>query len=361
VSEISLQYEVGKVDHISFYRKVSSEPGDVLRFKINNQVVGEWSGTTGGWIRESFPVQQGMMTFTWEYDKNGGSSGGADCSWIDYIIFPQPKVTTLFAGIDDKTCQDEDYFLNGQATAYDDLLWETSGTGLFSSMSTLSPVYTPSESDIESGQVNISLIVWGTDGHEYQDDMVLTIEDVPEAPEMPNGPDYVDLSETYVTDYTIDPVEQADAYQWMIDPPEAGTFSNRGTIGTVVWDRNFAGDATIYSAVTNSCGEGEMSPGLLVTVENNLVKVNENPADLSGVHVYPNPNNGRFSIYLDQAGTAELGMRLVNLTGQTVWHKSVSLPGGKILTLDHSYLKPGIYFLVIQGENVFETSKVIIN
>ncbi|MBW6516188.1 MAG: T9SS type A sorting domain-containing protein [Candidatus Cloacimonetes bacterium] len=73
---------------ISFYLRVSSEANyDFLRFFINNQQQGEWSGNVV-WQQVSFPVQAGNNTFRWTYIKDYSVSSGSDCAWIDYIIFP---------------------------------------------------------------------------------------------------------------------------------------------------------------------------------------------------------------------------------------------------------------------------------
>ena len=90
-SLLILDYDVGTNDSISFYRKVSSENNyDHLKFYINDQVVGQWSGTVP-WGRVVFPVTAGVKTFKWEYMKDISVSSGLDCAWIDYIVFPPPS------------------------------------------------------------------------------------------------------------------------------------------------------------------------------------------------------------------------------------------------------------------------------
>lgn len=91
-SELYVNYEVIADGEISFYLKVSSESGyDFLRFYINNQKVGEWSGEQD-WIRVSFPVTAGPKEFRWTYIKDVYVSAGDDAAWIDYIVFPPVSV-----------------------------------------------------------------------------------------------------------------------------------------------------------------------------------------------------------------------------------------------------------------------------
>lgn len=359
-SEIYLQYEVMEPDSITFFRKVSSEEGyDFLRFYINNELAGEWSGNNSGWRRESFPVGSGMNTFRWVYEKDGGLSVGGDCGWIDYIVLPTPVKTTLFAGLDNSTCEDNGFQVMGEATDYDDFLWETSGTGIFNSMTTLTPVYTPSETDILNGSVTITLTVWGTDEIEYTDEMILTIEQVPGAPSMPVGPDYVDLSDSYISDYSTEAVAGSNTYNWVVEPEEAGIFNTDGNSGTIVWDRNFAGEAVIYAEVQNSCGSGTMSEGLVVTVENTTVGTNELSITGEKIKVYPNPNNGQFSVMISKSESTPVSIHLMSLTGQLIDSRLSDQPD-VLINFSRNDLPPGIYLLVAKADKWVETRKVII-
>jgi len=73
---------------ISFFRKVSSEDNyDYLRFYINDQLQDEWAGEES-WAEQAYPVSEGSNTFKWAYEKDYSVSGGSDCAWVDYIIFP---------------------------------------------------------------------------------------------------------------------------------------------------------------------------------------------------------------------------------------------------------------------------------
>jgi hypothetical protein len=86
-SQMWVEYDVATHDSISFYRRISSENNDQLRFSINGQVVGQWGGIVP-WGRVTFPVTPGVRTFKWEYVKNATITGGEDCAWVDFIVFP---------------------------------------------------------------------------------------------------------------------------------------------------------------------------------------------------------------------------------------------------------------------------------
>ncbi len=88
-TSMSLQFPVISKDSIYFVYKVSSEENyDCLRFMIDNQEVGKWSGEQMTWTWVKFPVDSGLCTFTWTYEKDYYWEEGQDCAWIDYIIFP---------------------------------------------------------------------------------------------------------------------------------------------------------------------------------------------------------------------------------------------------------------------------------
>lgn len=92
-SIISINIDVIAPGDISFFKKVSSEEDyDFLKFKVNNDVMGSWSGEED-WSPESYPVSAGNYTFSWVYQKDVYATGGEDCAWVDYIIFPPHSPT----------------------------------------------------------------------------------------------------------------------------------------------------------------------------------------------------------------------------------------------------------------------------
>lgn len=87
-SVLEITMDVIGYDDISFYRKVSTEPGfDVFRFYIDGGLVDEWSGVYD-WELVTYQVTPGERTFKWEYIKNNALSMFFDCAWLDYITFP---------------------------------------------------------------------------------------------------------------------------------------------------------------------------------------------------------------------------------------------------------------------------------
>jgi hypothetical protein len=93
-SELYLYTEVLADGNVSFYRKISSEAEyDFLRFYIDNELMGEWSGELN-WEQVNYSVSQGLHTFRWVYEKDNYSASGQDCAWVDFIVLPPFDITT---------------------------------------------------------------------------------------------------------------------------------------------------------------------------------------------------------------------------------------------------------------------------
>lgn len=86
-SSIEFTINTSVYDIISFYYKVSSEQGsDKFVFYIDGSYRGEWSGEYD-WGEMSYNFSPGAHTFKWLYYKDGSSSAGSDCAWLDNIRF----------------------------------------------------------------------------------------------------------------------------------------------------------------------------------------------------------------------------------------------------------------------------------
>lgn len=362
-SELYIKYEVMTNDTISFYKKVSSEPDyDFLEFYIDNTLKNKWSGTSQGWKKVSYPVTPGIHKFRWVYKKDYSGIGGSDCAWVDYIILPAMMVTTVYAGPDDETCANAGYFqCVGTATNYDSIYWATSGTGTFNDLNVLAPQYTPSGDDIENGEVWLSLNLIDVDGNPASDTMLLVFDPMPGQPALPDGPDLISLIETTESDYTIDSVDNADVYNWVLYPGEAGTISGESTTGHVVWNVDYwGGDAWVKAAGVNNCGNGNYSDSLHILITD-PVGIGVQKEDLT-FSILPNPNNGKFKLVFHSAGQEDVTLKIVNYQGQLVYEEPSSVMAGEFVrTLDLSGQPSGIFFVIVRQGQLRKIKKVLIN
>ncbi len=359
-SELYIQYEVMNEDSITFYRKVSSESGyDFLSFYIDDNMIAQWSGTSEGWRREAFFVTPGVHEFKWIYEKDYSQSSGSDCGWIDDIKLPTMMVTTIFAGPDDEMCANDVYNCQGSATNYDTLFWTTTGSGTFENGNTFNAEYTPSDDDIAAGWVNLVFNQIDVDGLPASDTMLLTINNGPAAPQMPAGPEVVDLFKVTTTDYTILPVENADSYIWEIYPDSAGVVIGADTLATVNWDTSYLGNAWIKVRGVNGCGEGAFSDSLMIEVINS-VGILQHDKNVE-ITLWPNPSNGKFVLNLKSADETVFNISVVNQLGQKVTVLNTGKFKGNWKSMfDLSEHQSGLYFIVMESSKEKIVKKLIL-
>lgn len=349
-TEMKLVREVASNDSISFYRKVSSESGyDFLRFFIDNTQVGEWSGEVA-WGRVAFPVTAGDHTFRWQYIKDIYVTGGSDCAWVDYIELPANTDATMsvYAGANSETCAQEEFTTNAVAMNYETVLWATSGDGTFDDPTSLETTYMPGQQDAEAGMATLSLTVSG-DGQSLTDEMELTILPLPETPGTISG---LALVCNYWTEtYSISPLANADSYQWILLPEEAGTLvSTNGYEAEISWNQSFYGDVTLAAQGYNDCGFGELSEILTITVDA-CIGINE-PAT-TDLTITPNPTNGQFTIEAPD----DAQMIITDLSGKKLFETSV-LQGAN--AIDAQWLQEGFYLMTLRSQKQIYTTKIVI-
>ncbi|MBN1337712.1 MAG: S8 family serine peptidase [Bacteroidales bacterium] len=355
-AEMKLTLDILAGDSISFYRKVSSEEGyDFLEFYIGNVKVGEWAGEAG-WERVAFPVSAGQQTFRWVYIKDVFVVGGSDCAWVDFIELPayDNGNMTVFAGPDTEICEGEVYETAAIAQNYNNLLWETSGTGTFDDNTSLITQYNPSALDYETGSVTLTLTVYGDGGTFLFDNVVVDFEPLPDTPGAISGP--VEVCSGGTDDYQIAAVPNANTYEWVIAPPEAGDLAGNGASVQVTWSSTYVGQALLKVRGVNECGEGAYSEELTIQV-NECTGLDETASGIP-FSFHPNPSKG--DIVIDfKSGTGDPRIiRIVDLTGQVVFEGQY--PGSGSIQINPGNIDNGIYFLVAENRDIRYIEKLII-
>ena len=356
-SSFKITYEVMANDVIRFMRKISCEPDfDELRFYIDGVLKDSWSGSHA-YAQYEYPVGPGIHTFKWEYAKDYSGTGGMDKAWIDNIELPTMMVTTLFAGPDAENCANQEFQCEGSATNYSSIQWTSSGDGSFDFDYLLQPIYTPGEVDKQNGNVTLTMNVVDVDGGEFTDDMLLTFNYAPNAPEMPVGDDYVDVYKVTQTSYTTNPVDGATSYQWELLPEEAGQISGSTTEAVVNWNIDFLGDASLKVKAINDCGGGEYSEELPIFVDNTVGFNSEMASKI--IDISPNPANGKFKLTLNSENN--LNLKIVNYLGISVLNiDDIDASSTFTKDFDLTYLPAGIYLISVEQSNNIFTKKLII-
>jgi len=184
--------------------------------------------------------------------------------------------------------------------------------------------------------------------------VIVTVNHLPEIPAIPVGPDTIDLYYTTTSDYSTSPVANADYYIWVLEPSNMGTIAGNGTSVIITWS-GVLGQANLSVKAVNPCGQSDLSQPLSIYVDNT---VGMEDMEKNKITIYPNPNNGRFTISSSYVGISEV--YLYNLYGRAVMNFSVSLFNEKIVTMDCSNLSKGIYFVKVLIGKESRIRKVVV-
>lgn len=354
-SELILEWDCGGDDSIAFQRKVSSEGSyDFLIFYIDGSMMDQWSGEQG-WQRVAYPVSSGTHTFKWIYEKDWSATGGSDEAIIDYIELPAGADETLgaFAGPDDVSCMDQDFQTNGIAQNYDELEWATSGTGIFENEMNLNTVYYPSDDDYAAGTISLSLSASASGFDPVSDTMQLTFVTMPGAADNITGP--AEVCNGTTESYDVSMVTDAITYNWVLEPAEAGVVNGDENTISIDWDDDFIGEVTLTVQGMNDCGGGDFSGDFNIMVDECSGIGDQSRQQFS---INPNPNNGSFTVKLNEGSLKDASIKMVSLTGKVVLEEEIS--NSSTFNIQNNDLENGVYFLIIQGENTQMVEKVVI-
>ena len=340
---LTLTYEVGERDTLSFYFKVSSENSyDKLHFYIDNQEQDNWSGTID-WTKKQYAVNAGTHAFVWKYIKDGSVNSGSDCCWIDFVELPRDLSINASAGLDMDICENEPAQILGHAANYQTLEWTTSGDGTFDDATLVEPIYTPGSQDVINGSVTLTLTV-SNDSQSITDEMIVNIH---HAVSISPAPSFIGLNYCAVSEPQAIAVDvEGDYASFLWTTSGSGTFENENELITTYTpsaEDIEAGSVTLLATVT-SAGCGPLS------VEIPFVM---NPAPVFNMGIIPpcpfsvcQGQDFDFSDFVELGGFVDGQMTIV-INGA-----SYTILEGEPFMLPTASLEPGSYsFLFEQLSN----------
>ena len=188
----------------------------------------------------------------------------------------------------------------------------------------------------------------------------ITIIYMPETPEMPVGPDYIDLYYTTVTEYTTAGSANSIAYEWSLEPSGAGSIEIISlNISEVTWNMSFLGTAMIKVKGVNECGESDWSEILEVTVDN-TVGFNEPGNDL-GISISPNPTTGLITLKLRSNGVEMINLKVMNSFNAVIYQaENMKISKAHSQLIDLGNAPSGIYFIYLETNESTIIKKLII-
>jgi hypothetical protein len=204
--------------------------------------------------------------------------------------------------------------------------------------------------------VNTTYIAEVNDGYNSVTDSVgVVVTPFPSVAGEPSGPDSVDLYYIASSEYSTTGATEADYYLWELLPANSGNISGSGTTATVYWNSSWPGEASIRVKGINECGEGSWSDPKQTFLYNTGTTGLQEPAIAGKIVLFPNPAHERFRIKT-YGINFEIKILVINVFGEVITRKEIKD--------DNSFVdlvaNPGIYFVIIQSQELKIVRKLII-
>ncbi len=278
----------------------------------------------------------GEFTITYSYtDENGCSSEASELIAVN----PLPEIEL---GEDQQACAGETVTFDAGA-GFTSYLW--------SNGSTEQTITVGEPGEYWVSVTNLYSCVAG-------DTVSLDINPFPGKTATPEGPLVVDLYLNPTSEYSTTGAEDAGSYVWTIEPAGAGVIAGDALTGTVTWQDGYTGNAVISAQAINDCGAGEVSDPVTVQVYSSQ-GIGEK---LSGdIRIYPNPNQGSFTLKISDLNAGQINIRLMNVMGETVFvQKNVPVNGSYSQVISLKEASSGILILKIDDGKASWQGKVFI-
>jgi hypothetical protein len=277
------------------------------------------SGATSDYINASEPGEYWVEVT----DANG-------CSNRDTIVLtmnPQPEVDL---GADQTICQGTNVTFEA-GNGFSSYLWNTGATG----------------ASIEAGEYGEYWVeVTDANNCSNRDTVFLTIDPLPVLAGIISGLSSVDNYLGLPSDYISSASTFATSYEWRLEPVEAGSISGTGLSAQVTWSSGFTGTALVSVRGVNECGVGPYSQNYPVAVYSSQ-GIGEKNA-ISGIKLFPNPNDGVFTLQLNSGKEQEIRLQISTSGGNQILESKENIPAGLYQkSFNLSTLPGGTYYLVI--------------
>ena len=147
----------------------------------------------------------------------------------------------------------------------------------------------------------------------------------------------------------LDAGNAASTYDW----------STGDTDQTLTIDKDNFDYGTQNISVEVTSADGCASTGEVTVELKNCSSIGENSANLS-FDVYPNPNNGSFTIELNSNGSEMVTIKIVSVTGALVYNRIVEVNGENKQFIDLDDYSKGVYTISVYGSDYQVNKKIVI-
>jgi hypothetical protein len=277
------------------------------------------TGATSDYISTSEPGEYWVEVA----DANG-------CSNRDTIVLTMLQLPVVNLGADQTICQGTSVVLNA-GNGFTSYLWSTGATS----------------ASIEANEYGEYWVeVTDANNCSNRDTVFLTIDPLPVLTMITSGPSSVDNFLGLPSDFTSSASTYATSYEWRLEPVEAGSISGSGQTAQVTWSSGFTGTAQVSVRGVNECGAGPNSQTYPVSVYSSQGIGDKNV--ISGIKLFPNPNDGIFTLQLNSGKEQEIRMQISTSGGNKILESKEIIQAGLYQkNFNLSTLPGGTYYLVI--------------
>lgn len=262
------------------------------------------------------------------------------------------------AGEDIYICTDQNFVTTGgSGIAVQNVLWTSNGDGMFLYTDRLQTLYAPGFTDRDSGLVTLNLQITGWNGEIVSDDVDVIIYGLPLA---------VAGNDTIVCiGYSVDLAGQAlfaDSIVWQ--SAGDGFFNDINLLNANytpgLQDISAGAVELSLHAFANSVCIGESADYITLTMDD-CTSIPETNSLAEKVNIIPNPNNGIFTLRINENQQKKLIWFLTNNEGKTI-KRSTSSPVNGIFyeVFDMQSAPKGIYFLHLSLGKEKHVEKIVI-
>lgn len=274
----------------------------------------------------------------------------------DDVNFTIELTPTAYSGESATVCSNESYFLaDATAENYNTLEWTTLGDGTFDDAGAVNPNYTPGPTDIENGITSLVLTVLGSDAcGTIADQLELTIDAATTADAG------IDADICPMLTYTLGDATALnyESIEWTTSGD--GTFDDATSQNPVYTpgenDKDGKEVTLTLTATSNTICPTIIDEMLLTLYCTDIGDINSHRS----ISLYPNPNDGEFTLKLEGIANERAVIRIFNSLGKVVYIKTdVQIDNNFTSKIDLDVL-PGIYTVKIEGNSTNISSKFII-
>lgn len=219
------------------------------------------SGIIASYVPSDDEISQGFAEIMAVAPGLNTCSDFEDTAYTSIVIVQEPFVD---AGEDRQTCGSGQVNIFGQTEngMPGSSNWTSSGDGFFENPLLENTTYHPGQEDVNNGSVILTLEISSASpcNEIFSDDLILTIHQLPDAPEAPSGEEELCRGAGEVVLET-QAVENATSYHWVLQTPSAGYLvpDSTGTTNVLHLDEDYTGFYQVRVQAINDCGAGNLS------------------------------------------------------------------------------------------------------